>query len=231
MRDPMRRQLPKLVFAFVLIGFGSVLVAEQLNVAGAEMVHFWFFPLALLALGLSLLIQGGFGALFGVGLLILSTIATIDRLGVVQNLDAGDAIGPMLLILFGGLILWRAFGGRWSVERSEEDDTVHSVAIMAGHELRCDAPAFRGGSLTAIMGGCELDLTGATPVSGGADLDLLAVWGGIEIRVPSEWKVVSHVTPLLGGFEDSREVVAGDSNAPRLTLRGVAVMGGIEITT
>ena len=231
MLDNLRRQLPKLVFAFALIAFGTILVAEQLGVAGVEVVHYWFFPLALLALGLSLLVQGGIGALFGVGLLILSTISTIDRLGAVQNLDAGDAVGPMLLILLGGLILWRSFGGRWAVERSERGDTVHNVALMAGHELRCDASEFRGGSLTAIMGGCELDLSGATPVAGGAELDLVAIWGGIEIRVPPEWKVVSHVTPLMGGFEDSRELISESAGSKRLTLRGVAIMGGIEITT
>lgn len=231
MIDGLRRQLPKLVFAFALIAFGTILVAEQLGVAGVGVLHYWFFPLALLALGLALLAQGGIGALFGVGLLILSTISTIDRLGAVQNLDAGEAVGPMLLILFGGLILWRSFGGRWSVERSERGDTVHNVALMAGHELRCDASEFRGGSLTAIMGGCELDLSGATPVAGGAELDLVAIWGGIEIRVPPEWKVVSHVTPLMGGFEDSRELISESADSKRLTLRGVAIMGSIEITT
>lgn len=231
MRSNLQRQLPKLVFAFALIAFGLILIGERLDVAGMATLHFWFFPLALLALGLSLLAQGGVGAFFGVGLLILSCIATIDRLDAVQSFDLGDAIVPIFLILLGGTILWRSFGGRWSFSESGRGDTVRSVAVMAGHELRSDASAFRGGSLTAVMGSCELDLTGAKPAPEGAELDLVAVWGSIEIRVPSDWTVTSHVVPLMAAFEDSRELPATGTGEPRLTLHGVAIMGGIELTT
>lgn len=231
MRSQLQRQLPKLVFAFALIAFGFILIGERLDVAGMATLHYWFFPLALLALGLALLVQGSIGAIFGVALLILSAIGVIDRLDAVQSFRLGDAIVPMLLILLGGSLLWRSFGGRWTFSESKRGDTVRSVAVMAGHELRSDSSAFRGGSLTAVMGSCELDLTGATPAPEGAELDLVAVWGSIEIRVPPDWTVASHVVPLMAAFEDSRELSQGTAGGPRLTLHGVALMGGIELTT
>jgi hypothetical protein len=52
--------------------------------------------------------------------------------------------------------------------------------------------------------------------------------GGIEIRVPEDWTVVSHIVPLMGGVDDKTRPPQGAS-AHYLTLRGFAIMGGVEI--
>ena len=61
-----------------------------------------------------------------------------------------------------------------------------------------------------------------------AVVDVFAMWGGIEIRVPEDWAVSNQVVPLMGGVEDKTRPPRGGT-AHRLTLRGVAFMGGIEI--
>ena len=51
------------------------------------------------------------------------------------------------------------------------------------------------------MGGCEIDLRHASmPEGRAAVLDTFAFWGGIEIRVPEDWEVVSQGIAVLGGF-------------------------------
>jgi hypothetical protein len=57
---------------------------------------------------------------------------------------------------------------------------------------------------------------------------VFAMWGGIEIRVPDDWTVVSRVTPVLGGFDDKTRPSPG-AGAHRLVIRGFAIMGGIEV--
>ena len=75
--------------------------------------------------------------------------------------------------------------------------------------------AFKGGDLTAVMGGCEIDLRHAA-IEGEAVIDVFAIWGGIEIRVPENWTVIGRVTPILGGFEDkTRPPQRGEHAAPR----------------
>ena len=51
------------------------------------------------------------------------------------------------------------------------------------------------------MGGCEIDLRHAS-IDGEAVIDIFALWGGVELRVPPDWTVVSRVTPILGGVDD-----------------------------
>jgi hypothetical protein len=87
---------------------------------------------------------------------------------------------------------------------------------------------FRGGSVTAVMGGVELDLRQASLPSGTAYLDVVAFWGGIEIKVPSNWTVDARVVPLMGAFENKVDSLSA-SGGPRLVVRGHAVMGAVMI--
>ena len=51
-------------------------------------------------------------------------------------------------------------------------------------------------------------------------------WGAVEITVPSHWRVVSTVMPLLGGYEDK---TIAPPTGPALLIRGAAVMGAIVV--
>jgi hypothetical protein len=78
-----------------------------------------------------------------------------------------------------------------------------------------------------MMGGCEIDLRHAS-IGGEAVFDVFALWGGIEIRVPPDWTVVSRITPILGGVDDkTRPPQAASRHC--LVLRGFIVMAGVEI--
>ena len=57
---------------------------------------------------------------------------------------------------------------------------------------------------------------------------MFAWWGGIELVVPEDWHVVSEVTPVMGGVEDSTHFTGGEP-ATTLVVRGLVVMGGVEI--
>jgi hypothetical protein len=61
-----------------------------------------------------------------------------------------------------------------------------------------------------------------------AVLDVVAFWGGIEIKVPREWTVDAHVIPLMGAFENKLDSLAV-AGGPRLVLRGHAIMGAVAI--
>ncbi len=54
------------------------------------------------------------------------------------------------------------------------------------------------------------------------------MWGGIELRVPEDWTVELRGTPLLAGFVDKTRQPSVPTEK-RLVIRGVALMGGVEI--
>jgi hypothetical protein len=79
------------------------------------------------------------------------------------------------------------------------------------------------------MGGVEVDLRGARTTGPQVVIDAFAMWGGIEIFVPRDWKVVSEVLPLMAGYEDHTAPPDGGAAKTTLVIRGLVVMGGIEI--
>jgi predicted membrane protein len=90
---------------------------------------------------------------------------------------------------------------------------------------------FKGGKITAIFGGIELDLTKAGLAPGVSELELACIFGGATLIVPDDWYITIEVTPILGGFSDSRKLMPGRSVdlSKHLVIKGAVIFGGGEI--
>jgi predicted membrane protein len=99
---------------------------------------------------------------------------------------------------------------------------------MSYCDLHPVSSPFRGGDLSAIMGGIKLDLRDAHMEGDQATLDVFAFWGGVEIHVPSDWVIASKVTTIIGGFVDGRRP-SSVVPAKTLLIRGYNLMSGIEV--
>lgn len=120
-----------------------------------------------------------------------------------------------------------SFRERTTPPAGDPNATMSVMAIMGGVTRGNNSRAFRGADVLAFMGGCELDLRKAA-INGEAVIDVFAMWGGIEIRVPEDWTVVSHIMPLMAGVDDKTRPPQ-TATAHRLTLRGFILMAGVEI--
>lgn len=110
---------------------------------------------------------------------------------------------------------------------SESDDAFSIVFVMSGGPFRSTAKGLRSGEVLAFMGGAELDLRRATIVDG-ATLRLRAVMGGIDVIVPTGWRVEVATSAFMGGI-DNRTDPDADPDGPLLLIEALAVMGGIAV--
>jgi predicted membrane protein len=114
-----------------------------------------------------------------------------------------------------------------------DTEFVDDVAIFSGTSKRIVTNNFRGGSMTAIFGGSELNLTRSRLAPGKNYLNVFFMFGGSEIIVPSDWNIVLEATPIFGGFSDERYVSRPSStlneNEPVLYIKGLVIFGGAEI--
>jgi predicted membrane protein len=140
---------------------------------------------------------------------------------------------PLALIGLGLAVIFKSSHGRKpetfvnsSGEATTDDSIINVTALLGGVERRITSSGFRGGEITAIMGGCELDLRHAS-IQGEAVLSVFAMWGGIEIKVPDDWVISMQGTPILGGF--SEKTMVSKDTSKRLVIRGYAIMGGVEV--
>jgi hypothetical protein len=111
---------------------------------------------------------------------------------------------------------------------TDSSDFVHATVILSAFNKRCPSQQFRGGDLTAIMGGGKLDLREAQIKDREAVLDVFTLMGGLEIQVPPGWAVEPRFTSILGGYSDRTE--KGNKGNQRLVINGTAIMGGITIS-
>jgi predicted membrane protein len=109
------------------------------------------------------------------------------------------------------------------------EDFIDSTSIFGGVKKNIISKNFKGGDITNIMGGSEIDLTQAD-IHGTVRIDLTQVFGGTKLIVPSNWQVKAQMAAIFGGVEDKRSIqnTALDPNKI-LILDGTSIFGGIEI--
>ncbi len=242
MRTSYNRQASGAIVGGVLVILGTVLLLDRLGfIQFRDFFRYW--PAILVFIGLQKLIQGPdngarvFGALVGGA----GTVLLLNRLGI-TNIRLFD-LWPVSIIAVGVLLLYNTLngGGTWrgfghvsdspGAPPSSGDSWIEFTTIFGGIQVRNNSPRFEGGNLTAIFGGCEVDLSRAVMAGDSAVLNLTATFGGIALRVPDGWTVVFQGTPIFGGYEDKTVRVPPVPGVPEKTLylRGTAAFGGIEV--
>ncbi len=146
---------------------------------------------------------------------------------------------PGLLIGIGLLMLSRR-GGDDSQRKSHifsgsnrqgvnDEDTIDELAIFGGGNTRLTSKNFRGGKITAIFGGSDIDLKEASPSKEGCVVDVFTLFGGNKLIVSNDWQIKSEVVAIFGGFSDKR-IVTNERNPEKLmVVKGVVLFGGVEI--
>ena len=113
-------------------------------------------------------------------------------------------------------------------ELDREEERGYVVAIMGGAVRKGSWDPPESLRVLALMGGVELDFRDARLLEGTSEVTILAVMGGVKIVVPPDVDLVVDGLGLMGGFPHLRQQAEGEQDA-RLVIRGVALMGGVEV--
>lgn len=141
---------------------------------------------------------------------------------------------PSIFIIVGIIFIvsrrsWRS--GHVVSKGVSGDDYIDYVNIFSGGERQVSSQDFKGGKITSIFGGIELDLTKAQLAQGDSVIEIACIFGGATLIVPNNWYIIIEVTPILGGFTDSRKLVPGTSvdSSRHLVIKGAVIFGGGEV--
>jgi len=118
-----------------------------------------------------------------------------------------------------------------AVPASRVKERSFMVAALGGVERKGRWIPARQNYAIAIMGGLSLDFREALLPPGETEVWIFTLMGGAEIIVPPGLTVESDGVAILGGFEHRGYAsVAHDPQAPILRLKGLALMGGVEVS-
>ena len=231
-------------FGFML-GVGLVAIGAGLLLDAFGIMEFsdtlgMWWPSLLMVVALIQMITAN-GSFFGS--MILFSIGAILQLNKLDFLPDGfwSAFWPLVLILIGVSFI----SSRWKRKRFQnradidpdfvgninvEGSRVEKTAIFTAIDTQVSSHDFTGGELTALFGGIDVDLRQAKITSGTAYLDVTAIFGGVELRVPPDWNVVVKGTPIFGGIDDKSQRTTSTAESPILVINATAIFGGIDIS-
>lgn len=217
----MKQANRRAILGIFLVLIGLLILLENLRIIPD--LPWWLFTwqMLLIAIGVVNLLAGNRTAaiiLIGIGGIFL-----MDELYFIDFRDWW----PVILIVIGLAFIFRQRNHRLSQDTLNEN-FFDSLNIFGGGNQRITSHKLEGGRITSIFGGSEIDLREAKPVSG-ATIDIFALFGGAEIRVPTEWNVKVEVISILGGFSDKRDQTVQEEDAPLVVIKGMAIFGGGEV--
>jgi predicted membrane protein len=213
--------------ALVLIGALFLLDRLGMHDFGYYISRYW--PVLIILTGLSILINSGFRRpLAGFIIIGVGVVFQLRELDILEY-DIWHYVWPAVIILIGLSLLIRPRVRHWDGQAPSISQADLDVAgVFYGMKRRIDAPNFRGGRATAVFGGVDLDFTAAGLEGGKATLEATAIFGGIEIIVPRDWRVVVDGTPILGGIDEKQSTPTGDPKGT-LYIKGTAIFGAVTV--
>jgi predicted membrane protein len=244
---PINRGPGRVWAGLFLLGIGGLLLLDQMGFPLPDWLFTWH--VLLIALGLFIGLRHNFrGGGWMIMILIGGFFLIQDNF---PDLPLRRFLWPGILIFVGLLIIVAPRRSRWkgewkhdwdrhrwnrrysnsfasSKEGYSTEDFIDSTAIFGGVHKKVVSKNFKGGDITSMMGGTEIDLTQAD-FTGVVRLDVTQIMGGTKIIVPAHWEVRSEVTAVFAGYEDKRQQPAVTNPDKVLILEGTSIFGGIEL--
>jgi predicted membrane protein len=220
------------IVGVILVVIGLFLVLRNTGFFPGFIDHIIFsWPMLLVAIGLVVTIGSSGGKTSGIIVMAVGAFFLIPHI-FRETFDI-NMFWPSIFIIIGVIFIFSKRKGWNAVSTSPQvgDDYIDYVHIFSGGERQIVSDNFRGGKVTAIFGGSEIDLTKARLAPGRSELELSCVFGGTTIIVPDDWNVKIEVVPILGGFGDSRKLNPGRSidTTKQLVIKGAVIFGGGEV--
>lgn len=206
---------------FLLLGLGFFL--QQAGIIDLPQLFSNWWPFILIIIGVVQLINRKHSSASS-GLIFLM-IGFIFLMNQWFDLNLIAYIWPIIFITLGIVILFTRVKREKSFHTESDLDT---FVLFSGAEINSQSQTFQGGSVTAIIGGAEIDLRDAV-IMDGASLDLTTVLGGVEMKVPDNVQVEISGMPILGGWEDKTRVRREKEEVSVLKINCLTILGGVEI--
>ncbi|NVJ46314.1 MAG: hypothetical protein HWE07_04275 [Cytophagia bacterium] len=230
----MNKQNTNTLIGLIFVVVGTVVALGNFDLIPWRLRHYLFQWENILILIGGFLLVSDQNKKAGTVLLILGLVLVIDD-WIRIDISLWD-LWPLIFV-FAGISLIRRTSGKPKDGHSahtvdiDDKDKVEDVAVFSGGDRVITTKNFKGGSLTAVFGGSNIDLTMSDMQDSSVEIDIFYMFGGSKIRVPKGWHVDMRVTNIFGGMSDKRIMSDSNINSEKtLVIKGLVIFGGAEIS-
>ncbi|GEP93934.1 LiaF transmembrane domain-containing protein [Chitinophaga cymbidii] len=217
----------------VLLCIGLFFLLRRMDISLPDWLFSW--EMVLIVIGFLMGIKNKFQ---GAGWFVVTAVGAVFLLDDIMpfswHLDR--YMWPTLLIVLGVYLIGRSASRRPRYPEyvtpeggaPASEDVLQVTSIFSGNNKTVLSKNFKGGSVTSIFGGVELNFMQAD-IQGEVVLDMSIMFGAVELTVPANWDVKMDVNTIFGGIEDKRSIGITPMPGKLLVLRGSCTFGGVEI--
>lgn len=226
----------RIITGAIFLIIGVLLTLDNLDIVRFRMPDYlfgWYTILIVIGLFITF-VREKVG--FGLTLIIIGGLFMLDEMAWYFNWDFEFRdifkLWPLAFVAIGASLIFRnrqtQLDEYEKKSLTDDDDMVDEIAIFSGAERNITSKEFKGGKLTAIFGGTELNLMNADLAQGTNVLDVFCMFGGTDISVPSDMNVKLKVTAIFGGFSDDRKLISENeaNNGKEMVIKGLVLFGG-----
>lgn len=233
----------RIALGLILVIAGGLLLLKNLGMLPYYITDAFFnWPMLIMAIG-GLSMVNRKNKTGGLIIFIVGLYFWIDRY---LNIDLAWArtLWPLLIIFIGVYIIIRhsrksnwqqnnKYGDAKPAEGGNSNDYMDEMAVFGGGDRNISSMAFKGGKITCIFGGTDVNFANAKLVNDEpAVIEVFCLFGGFDLKVPADWTVHSEVTPILGGFGDERNASQIQPDPRKvLVIKGLVMFGGGDVKT
>ncbi len=225
----------RIFVGLLLILIGGLYLLNTLSLIQIDVSDIIFsFPFIIFAIGVIILINSR-NKTFGLLLIFVGALFLVPKIFPTVHYSS-NILFPVLIIVFGVYILlkrpinWAFYHNRIK-NRKINRDTLDEVAIFGGGNKVIITDNFKGGNITAIFGGFEIDLSQCRLSEGENVIDVFLLMGGVNFLVPRDWDIRVSVAPIFGGFSNKlrKDPAIAIDTTRTLIIKGVTILGGGEL--
>ena len=232
-RERHHLQNNRAIIGVVLVLVGAFLIMRNTGIFPGVIDHIVFsWPMLLVTIGLVITLGSSENKTGGIIVMAVGTFFLLPH--IFRETFDFNLFWPAIFIIIGIIFIFSRRKGSWhgiSTVSQVGDDFIDVINIFSGGERQIVSENFKGGKITSIFGGSEIDLSQAKLAPGISELEIACIFGGTTIILPADWNVKVEVVPVLGGFGDERKLTLGRTidTSRQLIIKGAVVFGGGEI--
>ncbi len=118
--------------------------------------------------------------------------------------------------------------GQLNAEFVSGDDIVLEAGYFNSYNKTVSSDEFKSARVRGKFCGIEISFDDAVIQGGTAVIRLDVAFSGVEIYIPSSWRVVNETDCMFGGFEEHRSRADGQEG-PTVVFQGDVRFSGVEI--
>lgn len=219
------KSLPQVFAGLLVIALGVGLFLNGLGVINfGEFVRQWW-PIVPIGIGVIGFVSNPRQWVWPLLFFMFGIAALLKQLGYV-DFNLWSLFWPTIIIVVGFSLIFQNHA--WGSKPADvDDDHINASVLFAGQNVRSVSHNFKGGDLSAVFGGIDLDLRDAK-IKDGAEINVFAAFGGVDMKVPEGWVVKVSGLPVFGGWED-KTTKPTDKNAPTLKINATCAFGGFSV--